>query len=269
MASTDPLKKYEGASARGGAPRLPVPVKVVPFEDYVNEGFGTALVEGVIPERSLVVLSGEDSEILLMDLIMHLAHGQHWHGQAVSRARKVAFLPGRELGSERAWMREWRNCRGGVQRGDLRILPGVDPASLPMEELLARLRAYGPDLVAINLSEFDSPACEQRPEATERLLKDMRELIAELGCSVLLADFLGTLAATNLSEKVDILAVAEGAQYEDQWVLEVAFDHFGPTRNPVADMAFAGEPMQSYQVTDAGRRPVTVSMVTRIFVPYE
>ena len=268
MASINAIKHHEGASARGGAPRLPVPVKIVPFEEYVNEGFSSDLVEGVIPQKSLVLFTGEDTEILLMDLMMHLAHGQHWHGQAVPRPRKVAFLPGRELGMERAWLREWMNAHGGAQRAELQILTGADPANLSTPELLPRLKAFAPELVAISLSEFAPPEASARAQTSERLIENLRILIAETGCSVLVADFLGNLALPNFPDFVDVHAAAESALFENQWLLELAFDHFKQTHNPVLDMTFSGEPVASYQGEGGKRRTVTVSMVSRVFVPF-
>lgn len=258
MASPEPV----------ASPEPERPIELLSLDDFINSGLGTDLIEGVLPERGLLVVQGEACDSLAKDLMMHGAFGSSWHGQAVLRPLRVAYLPGRIHGADRAWLRAWRERADREMPGDLDIIPGLDPYSLPLAELTSNLKSYEPDLLVVMLRSPRDDSLEDTEQSSGEILRSFKELGQKLNCAVLVCDCLHGLEVDSIKEyaeaviRTDNLAALPGPDLRGSWTLDAHFHYYAFTpREPLPTLTFLGYKAPTFFGNGGVARKMTVSLV--------
>jgi hypothetical protein len=72
-------------------------LQLVSLDDYCVRPHVTWLVRDLLPAESIVMVFGAPKSgktYIITDMMMHGAHGMHWHGHTITRALRVTDLPG-------------------------------------------------------------------------------------------------------------------------------------------------------------------------------
>ena len=82
------------------------------------------LVRDIIPEAAILVVFGppkSGKSFVTTDLVLHAAHGMHWHGHSIPRRLRCALLLGEGLRGQPVRMRGWQMSHEPEREGEMRV----------------------------------------------------------------------------------------------------------------------------------------------------
>jgi AAA domain-containing protein len=184
----DAIAQKLGAASDHAADTLP-PLELQDLEQFATQPAARWLVRGILPPDSLVVVFGSakgGKTFCTTDMLMHAAHGMDWHGHAVPRPLRVAFLAGEGRNGLRVRLHAWRQHHDSAElTGAFKVLP--TSFSLPdrLEELIELLRPFRPDVVVPDtLNAFFGVGDENSTQDMTRFVAALRRVREALACSV-------------------------------------------------------------------------------------
>jgi hypothetical protein len=165
-------------------------LQLLDLQEFATQPKSRWLVRGILPPDSLVVVFGPPKggkTFAATDMLMHAAHGKDWHGHAVPRPLRVAFLAGEGRNGLRVRLHAWLQHHDTAElTGAFKVLPRS--LSLPdkVEELIEALRDFKPDVVAPDtLNAFFGPGDENSTQDMTHFVAACRRLREALSCTVL------------------------------------------------------------------------------------
>lgn len=186
------VRDYDAKVAALNASEL----QLLTLEDFLTPPERAAyLVENLIPADAIVVVFGpakSGKTFSVCDLMMHAAHGMHWHGHNVSKALRVVFLAGEGRTGLKLRLKAWTEWHASELRGDFRILP--ESLSLPerMRDVLECLRPVQPDVVVVDtLNAYFGRGDENATQDMTAFVGAVRSLRDTLRCTVIVVHHTG------------------------------------------------------------------------------
>jgi hypothetical protein len=172
------------------------PLKLLSLAEFVQRPSVSSHVRGVIPAQSLVVVFGPPKggkTFSVCDLTMHAAHGLDWHGCAIPRRMRVAYLVGEGVTGMRVRLKAWLEHHDKTaEPGEFCILPVA--LSLPgrVASLVETLRPFSPDIVVTDtLNAYFGGGDENSTQDMSEWCAAVRYLRDCLGCSVVVIHHTG------------------------------------------------------------------------------
>jgi AAA domain-containing protein len=129
-------------------------LELVPLDRFVVRPSVRWLIRDILQPQTIAVVFGpakNGKTFAICDLLMHAAHGLAWHGHAVTRPLRVAFLAGEGRSGLRLRLHAWLAAHDTVPlRGDFRLLP--ESLSLPdrVSDVVELLKEYRPDATCVD-----------------------------------------------------------------------------------------------------------------------
>jgi hypothetical protein len=165
-------------------------LKLLDLEEFATQPKARWLIRGIVPPDTTIVTFGPPKggkTFSVTDMLMHAAHGMDWHGHAVPRALRVAFLAGEGRSGLRVRLHAWLQHHDTAElSGAFRVLPAS--LSLPdhVERLIELLKPFNPDIVVPDtLNAFFGVGDENSTQDMTRFVAALRRLREALSCSVL------------------------------------------------------------------------------------
>lgn len=159
------------------------------LDEFVQRPSLSYLVRGILPAQSIVVVYGapkSGKSFCMVDLLMHAAHGQDWHGHKVTSAVRVALGLGEGIAGSKVRLRGWIEQHDNIEQpGEIRILP--EALSLPENAgaVVEALRSFAPDIVVLDtLNAFFGAGDENSTQDMTKFVSAVRYLRDELKCCV-------------------------------------------------------------------------------------
>lgn len=171
-------------------------LKLLTLAEFVQRPSFSSHVRGVIPAQSFIVVFGPPKggkTFSVCDLTMHAAHGIDWHGCAIPRRMKVAYLAGEGvLGLKvrlKAWIEEHENIE---EAGSFHVFPfalSLPDAAVSLVEIL---RAFAPNIIVTDtLNAYFGGGDENSTQDMSAFCNSVRYLRNTLGCSVVVIHHTG------------------------------------------------------------------------------
>jgi hypothetical protein len=192
----------ELAALRGLGPkqtqRLP---RLVSFDDYTVRPKITWHYRDLLPSAGILLTFGAPKSgktHIVVDMTMHAAHGMHWHGHALSRPLKVAYLAGEGHTGLRVRLHAWRRLHATEMKGDMRVMPEALSLAARLDDVLELLRPYGPDLIVTDtLNAYFGGLDENSTQDMTAFVAAVRRLRDELEASIVVIHHTGLADATR------------------------------------------------------------------------
>lgn len=182
-------RNYDDMAGRLGSSDPLPPLKLQDLGEFATQPEARWLVRGILPPDSLVVVFGSakgGKTFSTTDMLMHAAHGMDWHGHAIPRPLRVAFLAGEGRNGLRVRLHAWlQHHDSAALTGAFKVLP--TSFSLPdrVEELIELLRPFDPDVVVPDtLNAFFGVGDENSTQDMTRFVAACRRLREALSCTV-------------------------------------------------------------------------------------
>lgn len=182
------------------------------------------LVRGLLPAASIIVVFGPPKSgktFSICDLVMHAAHGMHWHGHSVTRRLKVAVLAGEGTRHLRVRLYGWLQTHTPERDGEIRFLPQALSLPANLDDVVQLLRGFAPDLVVVDtLNAYFGGLDENSTQDMTRFLDAVRQIRDKVLTTVLLVHHTG-LADASRERGSSVLRAAADA------IIQVARDESG------------------------------------------
>ena len=171
--------------------------RLLTLAEFVQRPSFSSHVRGVIPAQAFVVVFGPPKggkTFSVCDLTMHAAHGLDWHGCAIPRRLKVAYLIGEGQRMFKTRLKAWLEDHDSIEEiGEFRVFPSVvslpDAAASLVE---THLRAFAPDIVvADTLNAYFGSGDENNTPDMSAFCRAVRYIRDELACSVIIIHHTG------------------------------------------------------------------------------
>ncbi len=171
------------------------PLRLYSLEDYVTRPRVTWLYRDFLAAESIAVVFGaakSGKTHVIVDVMMHAAHGMHWHGYLLTKALRVVYLAGEGHAGLRTRLHAWRRHHATELKGDIRILPQALSLAGRLEDLIAELQPFQPDvIVADTLNAYFGAADENSSQDMTAFVGAVRRLRDELHSAVVVIHHTG------------------------------------------------------------------------------
>lgn len=164
-------------------------LRLVGLDEFVVRPSTSWLVRNLIPAQSLVLVFGAPKggkTFSVCDLLMAAAHGLDWHGCAIPKPLRVAFLVGEGASWLRVRLRAWLDHRDTSElRGDFKLLPEPFDLAERATEVVELLAAYRADVVMVDtVNAFFGRLDENSTADMSKFVGALRRIRDSVGCSV-------------------------------------------------------------------------------------
>ncbi|MEO8313251.1 MAG: AAA family ATPase [Pseudomonadota bacterium] len=172
-----------------------VPIEVSPtlefesLEQFVRPSKVSWHIRQLLPADSIIVVFGPPKSgktFAVTDLVMHGAHGMHWHGHNVKRPLNVAFLAGEGRTGLKVRLHAWMQEHGTELKGEFMLLP--EAMSLPERylEIVDALKPQAIDVLVVDtLNAYFGPGDESSTKDMTVVVSAIRSIRQALGCCVI------------------------------------------------------------------------------------
>jgi hypothetical protein len=183
------------------------------------------LVADLIPSDAIVVVFGPPKNgktFATCDIAMHSAHCMNWHGHAISKQLRVAFMAGEGRNGLRVRLKAWLSEHAPSSEGSFVILPEAIGLPTRTREVTTALAEFKPDLIVVDtLNAFFGEGDENSTADMTAFVSAVRYIRDQLQCSILVIHHTG-LTETTRERGSSVLRGAADV------VVRVAKDESGP-----------------------------------------
>jgi len=171
-------------------------LRLVDLAEFATRPTVQWAIRGILPRDTLALVFGPPKEgktFAVVDMLLHAAHGLDWHGHAIRRPQRVAFLSGEGQTGLRVRLHAWTQYHDSAElQGAFNVLPVSLALPDRIEELIELLRDFKPDIIAIDtLNAYFGGGDENSTHDMTRFVTELRRLREALSCIILIIHHTG------------------------------------------------------------------------------
>jgi KaiC/GvpD/RAD55 family RecA-like ATPase len=165
------------------------------LDEFAQRSAVSWLIRDLLPAGAIAVFYGAPKSgktNVVLDMLLHAAHGLRWHGRSVTKPLRVAYLIGEGQTGLRTRIHAWIKAHPTETRPAWRVLPEAVPLTSRVSELINALQGFKPDVIAIDtLNAYFGDLDENATADMTTFMASVRRLRDELGCAVIVVHHVG------------------------------------------------------------------------------
>lgn len=203
-------------------------LRLVDLVEFATRPTVSWIIRDIVPRDSVALVFGPPKEgktFAVVDMLLHAAHGLDWHGHAIRRPQRVAFLSGEGQTGLRVRLHAWLQHHDSADlKGAFTVLPVSLALPERIDELIDLLGEFRPDVIAIDtLNVYFGGGDENSTQDMTRFVAALRRLREALSCSILIIHHTGL---TNTERERGSIALRGAVDV----VIRVGKERGGPGR---------------------------------------